>query len=136
MILNSICGGCCSSLNCSTPNSDACVAEADPGYDRRMSDRLTSVSFTSDLWEWSARENWFFVSVPAAESGDIRDQPRPPRGFGSIRVRATIGSTSWTTSMFPGSGDGSYALPVKASVRTAEGLLPGELVDVSIDLLE
>jgi hypothetical protein len=101
-----------------------------------MSDRLTSVSFTSDLWEWSARENWFFVSVPAAESGDIHDQPRPPRGFGSIRVRVTIGSTSWTTSMFPGSGNGLYALPVKASVRAAEGLVPGELVEVSIDLLE
>ena len=101
-----------------------------------MSDRLTHVDFTSDLWEWSARDNWFFVSVPDAESAEIRDQPRPPRGFGSVRVRVTIGGSVWTTSMFPGSGEGPYALPVKSAVRKAEGLTPGAPVAVSIDLLE
>ena len=101
-----------------------------------MSDRLTHVDFTSDLWEWSSRDNWFFVSVPETESAEIRDQPRPPRGFGSVRVQVTIGGSVWTTSMFPGAGDGSYALPVKSAVRKAEALTPGEPVAVSIDLLE
>jgi hypothetical protein len=101
-----------------------------------MTDRLTRVTFTSDLWEWSARDNWFFVSLPEAESADIREQPRPPRGFGSVRVRVTIGHSTWTTSMFPGVSGGSYALPVKASVRRAEGLAPGATVAVSVELLE
>ena len=101
-----------------------------------MSDRLTHVDFTSDLWEWSARDNWFFVSLPEAESAEVRDQPRPPRGFGSVRVRVTIGSSTWATSMFPASAGGSYALPVKASVRKAEGIAPGSQVAVSVEVLE
>jgi hypothetical protein len=101
-----------------------------------MNDRLTHVDFTSDLWEWTSRANWFFVSVPAEESAEIGDQPRPPRGFGSVRVRATIGRSVWTSSVFPGVDGGQYVLPVKAAVRKAEGLIPGEAVAVSIDLLE
>lgn len=101
-----------------------------------MSDRLTHISFTSELWEWSARDNWFFVSLPEAESADIREQPRAPRGFGSVRVRVTIGKSTWTTSMFPGAVAGSYALPIKASVRVAEGIAPGSDVAVSVELLE
>jgi hypothetical protein len=34
------------------------------------------------------------------------------RGFGSVRVRATIGSSTRTTPIFPGSQSG-YVLPVK-----------------------
>jgi hypothetical protein len=101
-----------------------------------MSDRLTHLSFTAELWEWSARDNWFFVSLPEAESADIRAQPRPPRGFGSVRVRVTIGGSTWTTSMFPSSAGGPYALPVKASVRQADGITEGSEVAVSVELLE
>lgn len=91
-------------------------------------------AFTSELWEWASRDNWFFVTVPEPHASDIADQPRMPRGFGSVRVRATIGTSTWTTSIFPGTG--SWSLPVKRSVRNAERLEPGHPVSVEIELLD
>jgi hypothetical protein len=53
-----------------------------------------------------------------------------------VRVRAAIGATTWTTSVFPDSGSGSYVLPVNKAVRRAEGLDEGDDVQVELDLLE
>jgi hypothetical protein len=88
--------------------------------------------FTSDVYRWNERPNdsWYFVDVPEEQSAEIRDRPRMPRGFGSIRVEATIGATTWRTSIFPG-GD-RYALPLKKAVRDAEAIEPGEPVEVVI----
>jgi Domain of unknown function (DUF1905) len=56
------------------------------------------------------------------------------RGWGSIKVTATIGETSWSTSIFPAKEQGGYMLPVKASVRKAEGLVAGDDVRVVLTL--
>jgi len=82
--------------------------------------------FESEIWRWGVRtEDWFFATVPEEFSADIREMPRAPRGFGSVRVRVRIGGTQWRTSIFP-NGDGTYALPLKKAVRAAEGLeFPG-----------
>ena len=82
------------------------------------------VAFRAELWLWDARrtQDWTFVSLPARESEEIRDLVGGlRRGFGSVRVRATIGTSTWTTSIFPAS-QGSYVLPVKrpyASLKTS-----------------
>jgi hypothetical protein len=85
-------------------------------------------------WEERATDSWYFVDVPAEESADIADRPRMPRGFGSVRVEATIGGTTWRTSIFPG-GE-RYALPLKKAVRSAEGIEPDDEVDVRIRTLD
>ncbi|HEX6955591.1 MAG TPA: DUF1905 domain-containing protein [Agromyces sp.] len=92
--------------------------------------------FTSEVYRWSERasDSWYFVDVPQEESDEIRDRPRMPRGFGSVRVEATIGGTTWRTSIFPGKQ--RYALPLKKAVREAEGVEPGEPVEVVIRTLE
>jgi hypothetical protein len=93
--------------------------------------------FTADLWRWKPDGSWVFLSLPADVSEEIRQQPRPPRpGFGSIRVRVTIGGSTWKTSIFPDSTSGCYVLPVKRAVRTAEGVDVGDAVDVRLELLE
>ncbi|MET4158562.1 DUF1905 domain-containing protein [Agromyces sp. PvR057] len=92
--------------------------------------------FTAPLWEWSSRPEWFFVTVPDEASADIREIPRPPRGFGSVRVRASVGGSTWTTSIFPDSTVGCYVLPVKKAVRVAEGLTEGGDVGVSLTVLD
>ena|SRR5215218_10698325 len=97
---------------------------------------MTTYAFTADLWRWEAQSGWFFVTVAEEASELIREQPRPPRGFGSVRVRATVGGTSWTTSVFPDAKRGAYVLPVKASVRRAEGLGEGDPADVTLEVLE
>jgi len=56
------------------------------------------------------------------------------RGFGSARVTATIGDTTWQSSVFPEKESGGWFLPVKLAVRKAEGLDEGELVRAIIAL--
>jgi hypothetical protein len=48
--------------------------------------------------------------------------------LGMIPVTARVGGTGWKTSLFP--KDGRYVVPVKASVRKAEGLEVGDMVAV------
>lgn len=96
------------------------------------------VDFEAELWIWDARrlDNWTFVSLPADASEDIRELTEgQARGFGSVRVRVTVGGSVWTTSIFPDNKRGAYVLPVKRAVRKAEGLDAGEVVTVSVELL-
>jgi len=97
------------------------------------------VEFDATLWLWDARrdDSWTFVSLPADVSEEIRELAiEPRRGFGSLRVRVTIGATTWTTSIFPDSKQDCYVLPVKKAVRRAEKLDAGETTTVTIELLD
>lgn len=92
--------------------------------------------FTAPLWEWEARAAWFFVTLPEAAADDIAGIPSAARGFGSARVRVTVGGTTWTTSVFPLATMGSYVLPVKKAVRSAEAIAKGDDVKVLLELLD
>lgn len=96
------------------------------------------IEFDSDVFRWAAREDssWFFTVVPPELSEEIREIPRPYRGFGSVRVRARIGGSEWTTSIFPSSDSGSYVLPLKKAVRDAEQLVDGGPVTVRLEVLD
>lgn len=88
------------------------------------------------LWLWPGESGaWHFVTLPKALSATIKaaHAPKVRRGFGSIRVKATIGKTSFATSIFP-SKDGAYLLPVKASVRKKEGIFAGDTVPLALEL--
>jgi hypothetical protein len=52
-----------------------------------------------------------------------------------VRVRATVGGSTWTTSIFPDKARG-YVLPLKRPVRAAEGLDVGDVATVSVELLD
>lgn len=96
-------------------------------------------AFRSELFVWDAAStaSWFFVTVPADVSEELRLGAGEPRGFGSIGVQATIGATTWSTSVFPSNDrPGCFVLPVKKAVRTAEGIDDGDDVDVSILAVE
>ena len=99
---------------------------------------MEPLEFEAELWLWDARkaDTWTFVSVPAELSEEIRDRAAalPPTGFGSVRVTVTIGRSTWQTSVFPGQ-DGRYGLPVKRSVRRAEGVESGDRVPVRLEIL-
>ena len=94
-------------------------------------------AFAAELWEWSAKASWFFLNVPEDDADDIEERfGRTAAGFGSIRVEVTIGATTWRTSVFPSKENGTYVLPVKKSVRVAEGLEPGGIAHVELSILE
>ena len=99
-------------------------------------DEVGVFGFSSEVTRWEAREDsWYFAHVPAEQGEEIAAIPIPPRGFGSLRVRAQIGDTTWTTSIFPDDG-GRYALPLKRAVRSKEHIEEGDTVAVEIELLD
>jgi hypothetical protein len=92
--------------------------------------------FDAPVWVWDARTTdvWTFVSLPPEESEEIREFAAGiPRGFGSVKVTATIGATTWRTSIFP-SKDGVYVLPLKKAVRKAEALAIDDVATVKVEL--
>lgn len=96
------------------------------------------IEFEGEVFRWSAREDshWYFAAVPPELGEDIREVPRPYRGFGSVRVRARVGGSAWATSIFPDSSTGSYVLPLKKAVRDAESLAEGGVVVVRLEVLD
>ena len=100
---------------------------------------VVRIAFDAELWIWDARrgDTWVFVSVPAHASQEIRDvTDGPRRGFGSVRVAAAIGGSSWRTSIFPDKSRATYVLPIKRAVRVAEGLDAGDVVTVQLELVD
>lgn len=96
------------------------------------------VDFDAELWTWDARrtDSWVFVSLPVEASEEIRERADGPRrGFGSMRVRVTLGGSTWTTSIFPDSARGAYVLPIKRAVRKAEALDAGDIATVTVELI-
>jgi hypothetical protein len=92
-------------------------------------------TFSGDLWRYTGKDGWHFVTVPAEVTDAIRARwSREQRAFGSIPVRATLGATSWTTSLFYDRRSEAYLLPVKASVRRAEAVGDSDSVEVSVSL--
>ena len=91
--------------------------------------------FSAELWEADAADAWVFLTLPPEVSEEIREVPRPPRGFGSVRVEVTVGGTTWRTSVFPDARSGCYVLPVKRAVRQAEDLEVGDTAQVGLVLV-
>ena len=102
---------------------------------------MDGFTFTAPLWRWTARRresadssSWSFVTLPPDVADEVRDGLGEPRGFGSVRVRVTVGATTWDTSVFPDSGSGSFVLPVKKAVRAAAGIEEGDELTVTLSL--
>jgi len=83
------------------------------------------------LWRYSSdKASWFFVTINKKLSADIRQMCEKSNGWGQIRVEVEIGKTKWLTSLFP-SKTKEYILAIKKSVRQAENIKEGDLVNVS-----
>lgn len=96
------------------------------------------IEFDSTVYRWQARQDsdWYFASVPEEFSAAIAEVAAPfARGFGAVRVEASVGASTWRTSVFPGA-DGRYSLPLKLAVRDAEDLVEGGPVHVRLDILD
>ena len=99
------------------------------------------MTHTGPLWRWTtpaAPAVWHFITIDGA-AGEVLSGTALMRrleggrrpGWGSLKVVATIGATSFATSVFPSKEQG-WLLPVKASVRKAEGIGEGDLVEVAL----
>jgi len=86
---------------------------------------------TGELWHWRGPSPYYFVTVPEPASLHLHEVSTVVTyGWGMIPVKARIGGTEWTTSLFP--KDGTYLVPVKVAVRRAEKLDEGDTVTVRL----
>ena len=89
--------------------------------------------FTGVVWYWKGPSPYHFVTVPETQSSELKEVVHlVTYGWGMIPVQAQIGRTTFTTSLFH--KDGSYVLPIKDSVRKAEGVAEGDQVTARIEL--
>lgn len=88
------------------------------------------------LYEGGAAGGWHFVTLPKGPAKEIRMLlgGATGRGWGSVRVAATIGGTTWQTSIFPDKKAGSFLLPLKAEVRKAESIDAGDSIDFVLEI--
>ena len=99
---------------------------------------------TATLWLWTtdkAPASWHFLTIEGEAAEAIqtlalmrRLESGRRRGWGSIKVTAQIGDSVWDTSIFPDKTSGGWLLPVKATVRKAEGLVAGDTAEVTVTL--
>ena len=89
--------------------------------------------YSNPIIEWRGPAPFFFVEVPGDISIEIAAMATQlSYGWGVIPVRATIGRTTFTTSLFPKYG--TYLLPLKIAARKPENLQLGDIVTVSLGL--
>lgn len=97
------------------------------------------ITFQAELWIWRSDNGtgWHFITLPEAARDAVKQEIAglPRKGFGSVKVQVTIGKSVFQTSLFPAKEYGSYLLPVKATVRKANGMSAGHKVKVSLELI-
>ena len=90
------------------------------------------------LWQGSdgapAKGSWYFLTIDGETALAIRAAATNAAAWGSVYVEATIGGTTWRTSLFPSKQAGGWLLPLKAAVRKAEAILDGTAVEVRLTL--
>jgi len=74
------------------------------------------------------------VTLPPDVVDEVRQRAAEPRGFGSVRVHAEVGETTWDTSIFPDSASEGFVLPVKKAVRAAAGVGEGDELTVTLSV--
>lgn len=100
------------------------------------------VAFAAEITRWQGEKAVYHVITigdEAAEAITMHERLRrlefgARRGFGSVKVMASIGETHWKTSVFP-SKTGEWWLLVGRKVLKAEDLVAGDRAQVGLELL-
>ncbi|WP_422040315.1 DUF1905 domain-containing protein [Roseibium sp.] len=96
------------------------------------------MNFSADLWLSPGPGGWTFVTLPAVCADQIRFVAggQKAKSWGMIKVKVTIGSSTWRTTIWPDKASGSFLLPIKAAVRKAERVSVGDRVEVDMTVVD
>ena len=102
-----------------------------------------SLAFTLPLRRWQGdRGTYHLVTITgdaaeaiAAHALMHRLEFGTQRGFGSVKVMASVGRTIWKTSVFPQREKSEWVLLVSKKVMRAEDLAEGDPVELELELL-
>ncbi|MGN6474549.1 MAG: DUF1905 domain-containing protein [Mycobacteriales bacterium] len=91
------------------------------------------LEFSGEVIYWRGPSPWHYVATSDEASAAIESVAREVTyGWGCIPVTATIGGTTWTTSLFP--KDERFLVPLKTAVRRAEDIELGDVVTINLDI--
>jgi hypothetical protein len=91
------------------------------------------LEITGDVFHWRGPSPYHYVRVGEEAADAIAEiAPQVSYGWGCIPVTASIGATTWTTSLFP--KDGGYLVPVKDAIRRAEEVELGDVVEIGLEI--
>ncbi|MBX2990129.1 MAG: DUF1905 domain-containing protein [Bacteroidetes bacterium] len=103
--------------------------------DCRVRRSSVTLKFRSALWLYHGPGAWHFITLPLKHAKAVKTLSQGTRrGWGALRVIASIGRTTWKTSIFPDQKSNSYVLPVKAEVRNKENLENGDIVMLTLEI--
>ncbi len=92
---------------------------------------VMQLTVRGEVWWWRGPSPFHFVTVSDSQAEELKAvSPEVSYGWGMIPVVGTLGSTSFTTSLWP--KDGTYVVPLKDAVRRAEDVELGD--DVTVEL--
>jgi len=92
-------------------------------------------SFSAQVQRFPGFASWYYAVIPNHITGQIKAKfGFVRRGWRSYPVRATLGSTNWTTSIFP--HQGIYFLALKADVRNKEKTVVGDIVNLHLEIMD
>lgn len=96
---------------------------------------MASYQLRSKVFVYGGFATWRFIGVPKKEGEEIKKKyGARAKGWGSLPVTATIGDTTWHTSIFPDKKSGSYLLPLKAKIRKTEEIADDSIVSYRLRL--
>ena len=88
------------------------------------------------VWLYPGLAPWHMVTLPQKESNQIGQLFADlHRGWRSLPITATIGKTSWKTSIFFDSKAKAYIMGLKADVRKKENIRKGDTLEFSIEIM-
>ncbi|KND48225.1 MAG: hypothetical protein AB201_01345 [Parcubacteria bacterium C7867-006] len=87
----------------------------------------------SQVWRWPGDMGWHFVTLPKNLSADIKKVGKR-YGAGFVKVKVTVGKSTWVTALFPHKESESYLLSIKQNIRKKEGIWENDKIKASFVL--
>lgn len=85
------------------------------------------------VFVWPGDLGWHFIYIDKKTVEKIRKSATHARGF--VKIKATLGKTSWETSLFPYKREDTYLLAIKKAIRQKESVFDGDFIKVKIELV-
>lgn len=85
----------------------------------------------AQVWLYPGLGGWHFITLDKKLSKEIHGKYKT----GFVKVIATVGKTSWNTSLFPHKQSQAYLLCIKAQIRKKEGIFAGDEIRVTVQVL-
>ncbi len=94
---------------------------------------MKKFSFKARVWVWPGVGGWHFVNLPKELARKVKKVGRP-YGAGFVRIKVTLGKSSWVTALFPHKESETYLLSIKKQIRKKEEVFEDDVVKLSFTL--